>query len=164
MNPARERQRPLRERLAPCLLAMTGQGSWSQRYRRYVMRNRDPVENWSDAPVTLLGDAAHPTVQYIAQGAAVALEDAICLADEVDRHDDDMTAAFKAHPRFAPAMMQTRSGGESALRPAMRSRIAKAWPEPVNGLSRSVTARSSAVGNGTVPRRATSVLDISRWI
>ena len=51
-----------------------------KQFRRYVIRHREPVENWTDGAVTLLGDAAHPMVQYIAQGAAMALEDAICLA------------------------------------------------------------------------------------
>ena len=51
-----------------------------KQFSRYVIRHREPVENWTDGAVTLLGDAAHPMVQYIAQGAAMALEDAICLA------------------------------------------------------------------------------------
>jgi salicylate hydroxylase len=69
----------------------------SSNYQRYIIRYRDPIDNWSDGPVTLLGDAAHPMAQYIAQGAAMALEDAICLADQVDRHDGEVTAAFKAY-------------------------------------------------------------------
>jgi salicylate hydroxylase len=69
----------------------------SPKYQRYVIRHRDPVENWSDGCVTLLGDAAHPMVQYIAQGAAMALEDAICLADQLDLHDGDFAAAFQTY-------------------------------------------------------------------
>ena len=49
-------------------------------FRRYIIVHREPVENWTMGPATVLGDAAHPMVQYIAQGAAMALEDAICLA------------------------------------------------------------------------------------
>jgi salicylate hydroxylase len=49
-----------------------------QSFRRFVIVHREPVDNWSLGPATLLGDAAHPMVQYIAQGAAMALEDAIC--------------------------------------------------------------------------------------
>ena len=48
-------------------------------FRRFIIVHREPVENWTMGPATLLGDAAHPMVQYIAQGAAMALEDAICL-------------------------------------------------------------------------------------
>lgn len=66
-------------------------------FQRYVIRHRDPVDNWTDGPVTLLGDAAHPMVQYIAQGAAMALEDAICLAEEVSKCESDIPAAFAAY-------------------------------------------------------------------
>lgn len=52
-------------------------------FRRWLIRRREPVDTWSRGRVTLLGDAAHPMVQYIAQGAAQALEDAICLAESM---------------------------------------------------------------------------------
>lgn len=66
----------------------------SPRYQRYVIRHRPPVDNWTRGTITLLGDAAHPMVQYIAQGAAMALEDALCLACEVDAADGDFGSAF----------------------------------------------------------------------
>jgi 3-hydroxybenzoate 6-monooxygenase len=69
----------------------------SSSYKRFIIRHRDPIDNWSDGPVTLLGDAAHPMVQYIAQGAAMALEDALCLADQLDSHDGEVIAAFQAY-------------------------------------------------------------------
>jgi 3-hydroxybenzoate 6-monooxygenase len=63
-------------------------------FLRYVIRYRNPISNWSNGLVTLLGDAAHAMVQYIAQGAAMALEDAICLADQADRANGDISKAF----------------------------------------------------------------------
>lgn len=66
-------------------------------FQRYAIRYRDPIDNWTDGAVTLLGDAAHPMVQYIAQGAAQALEDAICLAQQVDQADGNLSAAFMAY-------------------------------------------------------------------
>ena len=66
-------------------------------FRRYVIVHREPVENWSLGPATLLGDAAHPMVQYIAQGAAMALEDAICLAGAADQCDGDFASAFERY-------------------------------------------------------------------
>jgi 2-polyprenyl-6-methoxyphenol hydroxylase-like FAD-dependent oxidoreductase len=66
-------------------------------FRQFVIRHRHPVENWSTGPATLLGDAAHPMVQYIAQGAAMALEDAICLAHEADECDGDFAKAFQRY-------------------------------------------------------------------
>jgi 3-hydroxybenzoate 6-monooxygenase len=68
-----------------------------KRFRRYVIRHREPVENWTQGAVTLLGDAAHPMVQYIAQGAAMALEDAICLATTVSDCDGDFVRALQRY-------------------------------------------------------------------
>ncbi len=67
------------------------------RFRRYVIVHREPVDNWSMGPATLLGDATHPMVQYIAQGAAMALEDAICFAAEADACDDDFAEACRRY-------------------------------------------------------------------
>lgn len=50
-------------------------------WRTWVLCDRDPVDDWTDGRVTLLGDAAHPMLQYAAQGAAMALEDAVVLGD-----------------------------------------------------------------------------------
>ncbi len=68
-----------------------------QDWRMYVLRDREPAKNWSQGRVTLLGDAAHPMLQYLAQGACMAMEDAMCLADEVVRHGGDHAAAFLAY-------------------------------------------------------------------
>ena len=48
-------------------------GDW----KLWVLCDRDPVENWVDGLVALLGDAAHPTLQYMAQGACMAMEDGV---------------------------------------------------------------------------------------
>jgi salicylate hydroxylase len=65
--------------------------------RNWVLHDRDPVTNWTQGKVTLLGDAAHPTLQYLAQGACMAIEDAAVLAAEVARRGDDFSAAFLAY-------------------------------------------------------------------
>ncbi len=66
-------------------------------WRMYVLRDREPIKDWSKGRVTLLGDAAHPMLQYLAQGACMAMEDAVCLASEVSRHKGDLAAAFLAY-------------------------------------------------------------------
>jgi salicylate hydroxylase len=66
-------------------------------FRHYIIRHREPVENWTTGTATLLGDAAHPMVQYIAQGAAMALEDAICLAGAARDADGDFALAFQRY-------------------------------------------------------------------
>ena len=66
-------------------------------FRRFVIVHREPVANWTMGAATLLGDAAHPMVQYIAQGAAMALEDAICLGAAADECDGDFARAFQRY-------------------------------------------------------------------
>jgi len=66
-------------------------------FKRWMLRFRDPVENWTQGPVTLLGDAAHLMLQYFAQGAAQSMEDAIALATAADAADGDFTAAFQRY-------------------------------------------------------------------
>src|SRR5207237_2362607 len=48
-------------------------------WKRWVLCDRDPAQTWVDGNVFLLGDAAHPTLQYYAQGACMAIEDAVFL-------------------------------------------------------------------------------------
>lgn len=58
------------------------------RDRRWTMYDRPPLERWVRHRIVLAGDAAHPMLQYAAQGACQALEDAVCLAAMLDRSDD----------------------------------------------------------------------------
>jgi len=50
-------------------------------WKRWATADREPIGTWSFGRVTLLGDAAHPTTQYMAQGACMALEDAVTLGE-----------------------------------------------------------------------------------
>lgn len=52
---------------------------WTDKW--WPMFDREPVDNWVDGRMILLGDAAHPPLQYLASGAVMALEDAKCLSD-----------------------------------------------------------------------------------
>jgi 2-polyprenyl-6-methoxyphenol hydroxylase-like FAD-dependent oxidoreductase len=63
--------------------------------RRWVIADRDPVRHWSDGRVTILGDAAHPALQTFAQGACMAIEDAVCLAEFIEQCDGDFATAFR---------------------------------------------------------------------
>ena len=64
---------------------------------RYALNDRPPVSNWSTARVTLLGDAAHPTLPYLASGAAMAIEDAAVLARCLEA--DSVPAALAKYQR-----------------------------------------------------------------
>lgn len=52
---------------------------------RWALHDRDPLGQWGDGAVTLLGDACHPMLPFLAQGACQAIEDAWVLARAVDR-------------------------------------------------------------------------------
>ena len=69
------------------------------RDRNWVLHDREPVTNWTRGRATLLGDAAHPTLQYLAQGANMAIEDAVVLAEKVAAAGDDYNRAFLAYQR-----------------------------------------------------------------
>jgi 3-hydroxybenzoate 6-monooxygenase len=58
-------------------------------WRSWVLCDRDPVPDWSDGRVVLLGDAAHPMLQYAAQGACMALEDAVVLGGQLGHGDPE---------------------------------------------------------------------------
>ncbi|MGE5641145.1 MAG: 3-hydroxybenzoate 6-monooxygenase [Clostridia bacterium] len=66
-------------------------------FKRWMLRFREPVAQWSRGRVTLLGDAAHLMLQYFAQGAATAFEDAVCLGACADRAGGDFEKAFAAY-------------------------------------------------------------------
>jgi salicylate hydroxylase len=68
-------------------------------WRFWVLCDREPVKSWSDGRITLLGDAAHPMLQYLAQGACMAIEDAVTLADEAAITPDDLPDAFRRYQR-----------------------------------------------------------------
>ena len=96
-----------------------------RRDRRWPMFDRLPVERWSRNRITLIGDAAHPMLQYLAQGAAQALEDAVVLGDAIAAHDD-VTAAFAAYEsarvaRTARVQTTARAWGDSWHLPLERT-------------------------------------------
>lgn len=85
------------------------------RDRRWVMYDREPLANWTRGRITLLGDAAHPMVQYLAQGACQAIEDAECLARQMAAHGGDPDKAFAAYQ------------AERIPRTALVQRVARGW-------------------------------------
>ena len=66
-------------------------------WKMWVLCDRIPVKNWTKGCVTLLGDSAHPTLQYLAQGANMATEDAVQLAHDVAASPGDLNGAFLAY-------------------------------------------------------------------
>jgi 3-hydroxybenzoate 6-monooxygenase len=86
-------------------------------WRMWVLCDRPPIKEWSKGRITLSGDAAHPMLQYLAQGACMSIEDAVCLADKVVAKDGDYAAAFQAYQqarylRTGRAQIMARIYGE----------------------------------------------------
>ncbi len=80
------------------------------------MFDRAPHSGWTRGNVALLGDAAHPMFQYLAQGACQAMEDAVVLARAVGA-TSDTAAAFAAYeaarfPRASTVQTRSRMFGE----------------------------------------------------
>jgi len=65
--------------------------------RRQAVGDRDPIRHWHKGRVVLLGDAAHPTLQSLAQGACMAIEDGLGLADCIAAASGDYEAAFRRY-------------------------------------------------------------------
>jgi 3-hydroxybenzoate 6-monooxygenase len=65
--------------------------------RRQAVGDRDPIRHWHKGRVVLLGDAAHPTLQSLAQGACMAIEDGVCLADCIAEANGDYETAFRRY-------------------------------------------------------------------
>jgi salicylate hydroxylase len=59
---------------------------------KWALIGRDPLPQWTNGRVTLLGDACHPTLPFLAQGANMALEDGLVLARCLEQYDPAPTA------------------------------------------------------------------------
>jgi 3-hydroxybenzoate 6-monooxygenase len=101
-------------------------------WRRWVLGDRDPIGTWTEGRVTLLGDAAHPTYQYFAQGACMAMEDAVCLADKFAKSGGDFPATFKAYqeeriPRAYRVVLSSRELGRVYHADGVERLVRNAW-------------------------------------
>jgi 6-hydroxynicotinate 3-monooxygenase len=89
------------------------------RVHKWAIVDRDPLPRWGDGMMVLLGDAAHPMTQYMAQGAATAMEDAIVLSRCISEARDDMRAAFSRFEtvrRERTARIQSTSSQNTFMR------------------------------------------------
>lgn len=85
------------ERFQGCCPAVRNAVSYIQRHRRWPLYDRNPIDSWTTGRITLLGDAAHPMLQYLAQGACQAMEDAVCLGEKLRNHGADIEHAFSEY-------------------------------------------------------------------
>jgi len=83
---------------------------------RWALYERPPLPRWSAGRVTLLGDACHPMLPFLAQGAAMAIEDAWALAQLLEQYDEAVEEALEHYqrvrrPRTARVQRQARDQG-----------------------------------------------------
>jgi salicylate hydroxylase len=107
-------------------------------WRMWVLCDREPIKEWSQGRVTLLGDAAHPMLQYLAQGANMAVEDAVVLAEKVAAKPDEPAAAFRDYQQ------------ERYLRTARTQIMARVYGEFYHARGVTAELRDMAVGGRTV--------------
>lgn len=84
---------------------------------RWALYDRDPLAGWTRGRITLLGDACHPMLPYLAQGAAMAIEDAWVLSRMLERWEDDPAEGLMEYERYRrprTARVQLRSRAQGA--------------------------------------------------
>src|SRR5215472_8942505 len=86
-----------------------------EHWQKWALYDRAPLAQWGKGPATLLGDAAHPMLPYLAQGAAMAIEDAAVIAQRLADARDDPAGAMRRYER------QRRARTARAQRAARRN-------------------------------------------
>lgn len=106
-------------------------------WRKWSLSEVPPLEHWTDGRVTLLGDAAHPPVPFLAQGGVMALEDAATIAGALTAARGDVVAAFgdyeqQRRPRIARVLAASIENGRiyhlSGLMAAARDMTLRVMP------------------------------------
>lgn len=85
---------------------------------KWGLFDRDPMPAWSEGNATLLGDAAHPMLPFLSQGAAMAIEDAYVLAGSLSASADDVPSALTVYeaeriPRTSRVLLESRARGQT---------------------------------------------------
>ena len=106
---------------------------------KWGLFDRDPLPTWGRNFITLLGDAAHPMLPFLGQGASMAFEDAHVLSRELCRWLEDVARALRAYeaeriPRTAQAQLAARKQAKVFHLTSSLSRI-KRWLQNYGGMS-----------------------------
>jgi salicylate hydroxylase len=107
--------------------ALTRLYPYSERWYKWALYDRDPLEKWSVGRATLLGDAAHAMLPYLGTGAGMAIEDACVLAAAVARQPDDLSAALAAYERAR--VPRTKAAVLGARARAKENHLASPWAQ-----------------------------------
>jgi salicylate hydroxylase len=121
----------------------------SERYYKWALYDREPLDHWGRDRITLLGDSVHPMLPYLGQGACMAMEDGYILAESVTRSPDRLTDALRDYERIR--MPRTRRAQLGSRRRARENHLAS----PVARLKRDLRmAWRSRFGKDKSPTQA----------
>ncbi|GEO25348.1 3-hydroxybenzoate 6-hydroxylase [Alicyclobacillus acidoterrestris] len=118
------------------------------RDKHWKMFDREPIDNWTMGRISLLGDAAHPMYQYMAQGACQAIEDAECLGRMFEKYGDDIQHVFAEYQN------------ERIPRTARVQRSVRTWGHIIHASDPTTVL----LRNTILERRASSDLSFVEWI
>ena len=99
---------------------------------KWGIYDRDPLPRWTHGAVTLLGDAAHPMMPTLAQGAAISMEDGYAVARHLAGGADDLRAALEAYdaerrPRASRVQLQARQQFENNRKSPAPPPLSRDW-------------------------------------
>jgi salicylate hydroxylase len=110
----------------------------STHYYKWGLFDREPLPHWGRGRITLLGDAAHPMLPFLGQGAATGMEDAFLLAKLISDSDDIPTvlAAYETErkPRTTRIQIESRTRGRSVQAHSGLARLARNIQYRINAL------------------------------
>ena len=99
---------------------------------RWALFDREPLQKWVDGRVALLGDAAHPMLPFMAQGAAMAVEDAWVLAQQLMTHENVQDALLgyqdKRYARATHVQAQSRANAKTFHKRSTLAQLATYGP------------------------------------
>lgn len=126
----------------------------SERYYKWALYDRDPLDRWGEGRVTLLGDSAHPMLPYLGQGAGMAIEDGCVLAATVSAMPDDPVGALRRYEGLR--IPRTRRAQLGSRQRAKENHLPSAWDR----LKRDVRiAVRSRIGGDKTPNQTAWLYD-----
>jgi salicylate hydroxylase len=90
---------------------------------KWALALRPTMETWSRGRCTLLGDACHPMVPFLAQGAAMALEDALVLARAIESYPADHHMAFARYEAARRVRANAVTAASADMIPRFHNRV-----------------------------------------
>jgi salicylate hydroxylase len=130
---------------------------------KWALYDRDPIPAWTKGRATILGDAAHPMLPYLGQGAGQAIEDGCVLAAALDKLGDDPAGALDLYersrrPRASRVVLTARARGDdnhlvspiAALKRDLRIAVRKRLSKDVTGRGESWIAEYDAGSPGAL--------------